>query len=111
MTTTENRFEELAFVQVGRCMSPDGGLNVSFNGGFENKSPYYKGDVNHDTGETCLREVGVFAGWQRREQDFNHIERRFDFFCMVERAMKKLDVYLKETKEGRGLHIFIVLLW
>ena len=85
-------------------------MKVSFNGGSENDSPYYKGDINYDTGQTCLREVGVFATRQRREQYFNHIERRFDVFCMVERSMKKLEVNLKETKGGCRLYIFIVLL-
>ena len=57
---------------------------MSFNGGFENDSPYYKGDINYDIGETTFREVGVFARWQRRKQVVNHIKGRFDFFCMVE---------------------------
>ena len=39
MTRTENRFEELAIVEAGMCMSPDGGIKVSFNGGSENDNP------------------------------------------------------------------------
>jgi hypothetical protein len=54
-------------------MSPDGGIKMSFNGGSENNSPYYKGDIGHDTGKTCLREVDAFAEWQRRGQVVNHI--------------------------------------
>lgn len=61
LTTTENQFEELVIniVQAGRCTSPDVGIKVLFNGGFENDSPYFKGDIGHDTGQTCLSGVAA----------------------------------------------------
>ena len=37
--TIENRFEKLAIVQAGKCMSPDGEIKVLFNGGSENDDP------------------------------------------------------------------------
>ena len=51
-----------AVATVGRCMSPDGGMNVLFNGGFENDNPYNKGDIGHDTGQTRLSKVDAFSG-------------------------------------------------
>ena len=36
-------------------------------------------------------EVDVFAGRQRREQVANYIKMRYDFFCMMRRAMKMFE--------------------
>jgi hypothetical protein len=84
-------------------MSPDSGMNVSFNGGSEKDSPYYKGDIGDDTGQTCLSRVDAFArrARQRRKQVVNHVKKRFDFFCMMKSAMKRFI----GNQQGCGLYI------
>ena len=78
---------------------------VSFNGGSENDSPYYKGDIGHDSGQTRLNRVDAFARRQRREQVVDHIKTRCEFLCM----MKWLHVYWKERI--RSQHTKLNSIW